>query len=83
MRARIHVAGINLAWRASKLSIRRSVINAVALARAHEVRSLAFPVIGAGSGGFDDVEAACGLMLDALAELEPADLAVRVVRLAR
>ena len=82
MRARIHVAGINLAWRASKLSIRRSVINAVALARAHEVRSLAFPVIGAGSGGFD-VEAACGLMLDALTELKPVDLAVRVVRLAR
>jgi O-acetyl-ADP-ribose deacetylase len=75
----IHVAGINLAWRASEFSIRQSVINAVELAVEHEVRSLAFPVIGAGSGGFD-IEAACAVMLDGLAPIDHPALVVRVVR---
>lgn len=49
----IHVAGINMLWRASERSIRQSVQSALELAREAGFRSLAFPVIGAGSGGFD------------------------------
>ncbi len=50
-KAIIHVAGINLLWRASERSIRDSVRNAVALAEEKGFRSIAFPLIGAGSGG--------------------------------
>jgi len=49
----IHVAGINLLWRASEKSIRDSVRNAVTLAQEHGFQSLALPLIGAGSGGFN------------------------------
>ena len=51
-RAIIHVAGINLLWRSSEKSIRNCVRNALALAQARGYRSLAFPLIGAGTGGF-------------------------------
>ncbi len=47
----IHVAGINLLWRSSERSIRDSVRNAIALARRRGYRSIAFPLIGAGTGG--------------------------------
>lgn len=47
----IHVAGIGLLWRSSEDSIRTSVRNALAVAREHEFRSVAFPLIGAGTGG--------------------------------
>jgi O-acetyl-ADP-ribose deacetylase len=47
----IHVAGINMLWRSSELSIRKSVANAVELARRQHFRSIALPLIGAGSGG--------------------------------
>jgi O-acetyl-ADP-ribose deacetylase (regulator of RNase III) len=50
-RAIIHVAGINLLWRSSQWSVRESVKSAMALARARGYRSIAFPLIGAGSGG--------------------------------
>ena len=52
-KAIIHVAGINLLWRASEYSIRQSVSNAYALAESRGFESIAFPAIGAGSGGFD------------------------------
>ena len=39
-------------WRASEDSIRRSVRSALMLAQEHGFRSIAFPLIGAGSGGF-------------------------------
>lgn len=48
----IHVAGINMLWRASEWSIRESVRNAIALAVEKGFQSIAFPLIGAGSGGF-------------------------------
>lgn len=48
----IHVAGINDLWRASEQSIRQSVINAVKLAEIEGLKSLAIPLIGAGSGSF-------------------------------
>jgi len=50
-KAIIHVAGINLLWRSSERSIRASVRSAMALARQRGYRSIAFPLIGAGSGG--------------------------------
>ena len=67
-KAILHVAGINMLWRASRVSIRDSVRNAVALAEKLGLRSLAFPIIGSGSGGFDRTEAE-QIMRDAFAEL--------------
>src|SRR5262245_5512681 len=67
-KAIIHVAGINMLWRASRTSIRDSVRNAVALAERLGLRSLAFPIIGSGSGSCDRAEAE-RIMQSALAEL--------------
>lgn len=53
----IHVAGINMFWRASVRSIRESVRNAMTIVNEGNYESVAFPVIGAGSGGFDEKEA--------------------------
>ena len=50
-RAIVHVAGINLLWRASERSVRGAVRSALALAAARGWRSVAMPLIGAGSGG--------------------------------
>lgn len=47
----IHVAGINLCWRSSEYSIRRSVQSALEIATQQGFQSVAFPLIGAGSGG--------------------------------
>jgi O-acetyl-ADP-ribose deacetylase len=47
----IHVAGINMFWRSSERSIRDSTRNAIALASKRGYRSIAIPLIGAGSGG--------------------------------
>jgi len=64
----IHVAGINMLWRASERSIRDSVKNALLLAREKGFTSIAFPLIGAGSGGFNQQQAKT-LMLDELSKL--------------
>jgi O-acetyl-ADP-ribose deacetylase (regulator of RNase III) len=53
----IHVAGINLLWQASERSICDSVRNAIALADERGFERVALPVIGAGSGGFDEAGA--------------------------
>ena len=53
----IHVAGINMLWRASKSSIQNSVINAIKLAEESNFNSMAFPIIGAGSGSYSQDEA--------------------------
>lgn len=47
----IHVAGINMLWRSSEDSVRRSVRSALALAAEHGFASIALPLVGAGSGG--------------------------------
>ncbi|MDR1934767.1 MAG: macro domain-containing protein [Candidatus Accumulibacter sp.] len=47
----IHVAGINLFWFATEKSIRLSVRSALGLAREKAYHSIAFPLIGAGTGG--------------------------------
>jgi O-acetyl-ADP-ribose deacetylase (regulator of RNase III) len=46
----IHVAGINLLWTASERSVRTSVQSAMHLAGNHGFQSIAFPLIGSGSG---------------------------------
>ncbi|MDX9787482.1 MAG: macro domain-containing protein [Desulfobacterales bacterium] len=49
-KAIIHVAGINLLWIATERSITHSVVSAMKLAEEHRFQSIAFPLIGAGSG---------------------------------
>ena len=51
-RSIIHVAGINMFWRSSEKTIRNCVRSTLALAKNKGYRSLAFPLIGSGSGGF-------------------------------
>lgn len=77
-RAIIHVAGINLLWRSSERSIRDSVRNAMTIVTDRGYRSVAFPLIGAGSGG-GRTETVLGYICD---ELEPidTDAEVRLVR---
>jgi O-acetyl-ADP-ribose deacetylase (regulator of RNase III) len=77
-KAIIHVAGINLLWRASRDSIMNSVSNALDLARDAKYSSIAFPVIGAGSGGFNE-EQALNLMLEAV-QNSNSNLDITIVR---
>ncbi len=77
-KAILHVAGINMLWRASRASIENSVRSAVALAERLGLRSLAFPILGAGTGGFDPAEAE-RIMRETLAGIE-SDLEVVLVR---
>jgi len=74
----IHVAGIGLTWRASERSVRLSVRNAVELAKSRSYRSLAFPLIGAGTGGLSTSRVE-QLMREELSFIE-FDADVRVVR---
>jgi O-acetyl-ADP-ribose deacetylase len=73
----IHVAGINMLWRASEWSIRQCVQNAMALANDKGFQSIAFPLIGAGSGGFNQ-ERAKAIMEDELGKIDYA-MDVRLV----
>lgn len=73
----IHVAGINMLWRSSERSIRDSVKNAMRLAHEKGFTSIAFPLIGAGSGGFNQ-EQAKRLMLDELSKID-VPMTVKVV----
>ena len=50
-KAMIHVAGINMLWRSTVRSIRDSVKNALSIAKKNSFKSIAFPLIGAGTGG--------------------------------
>lgn len=65
----IHVAGINMLWRSSKESIQGSVYSAMRLVHEHELKSVAFPIVGAGSGGFKEA-AALDLMMSAFQAIE-------------
>ena len=73
----IHVAGINLLWRASERSIRDCVRNALAIVDTRGWKSVAFPVIGAGSGGFGR-DGARAFVLEELEASESAAAAVLV-----
>ena len=74
----IHVAGISMWWRSSKYSIRESCRSAMRIAKEHGFKSIAFPLIGAGTGGgsVDQVEK---LMTDQLC-VEEYDGRVVIVR---
>jgi O-acetyl-ADP-ribose deacetylase (regulator of RNase III) len=74
----IHVAGIDGLWRASEFSIRQSVKNAVMLADDKGFQSMAFPVIGSGSGSFNQ-EKALEFMVDELEQIST-ELTVKIVQ---
>ncbi len=65
----IHVAGINMLWHASEMSIRASVRNAMRIVDTQAFTSVAFPVIGAGSGSFN-ADRALTLMVNELDQIE-------------
>lgn len=50
----VHVAGIDMFWRASPRSVVDSARNAVRCAERYGYETLAMPLIGAGSGGFNE-----------------------------
>jgi len=50
-KAIIHVAGINIFWRSTEQTIRDSTKNAMNIVKDKAYASVAFPLIGAGSGG--------------------------------
>ena len=77
----IHVAGISMLWRSSERSIRRSVRSAIELARENTFRSIAFPLIGAGTGGGKPEQVAT-IMTDELESLEY-EGEVRIVRFSK
>lgn len=74
----IHVAGINMLWRSSRESIQDSVRSAMTIVHQHGLGSVAFPIIGAGSGGYDE-DAALELMLKALHRVD-SPASIRIVR---
>jgi O-acetyl-ADP-ribose deacetylase (regulator of RNase III) len=73
----MHVGGINMLWRSSEWSIRQCVRNSMALAYEKGFQSIAFPLIGAGSGGFNQ-ERTKAIMEDELGKVE-LPMEVRVV----
>ena len=75
----IHVAGINLLWRGSEYSIRASTRNALQLAHDAGFKSMAFPLIGTGSGGFSE-SLALEIMADEITQHHARILEVRLVR---
>jgi O-acetyl-ADP-ribose deacetylase (regulator of RNase III) len=77
-KAIIHVAGINMFWRSTERSIRDSVRNALKLAKAKGYRSIALPLIGAGTGGRNEGKV-LAMIQDELGRLE-FDGEVRIVR---
>jgi len=65
----IHVAGINMLWCASEKSIRASVRNAMNIVNTQQFISVAFPVIGTGSGSFK-ADRALAFMVNELDQIE-------------
>ncbi|WP_146398085.1 macro domain-containing protein [Pseudobythopirellula maris] len=74
----IHVAGINMLWQASEFSVKESLRNALGIARTKGFHSIAFPLIGSGSGG-RSADRVQDWMTEAFAS-EEFDGLVRVVR---
>ncbi len=61
----IHVAGINVFWRASEESIRNSIESAIDIINKHKFKSVAIPLVGAGSGSFNK-EKSLAIIIDEL-----------------
>jgi O-acetyl-ADP-ribose deacetylase (regulator of RNase III) len=77
-KAIIHVAGISMFWRSSERSIRDSVKSAMSIARKRGYRSVAFPLIGAGTGGGNEAKV-LEIIRDALEKFD-FEGEVRIVR---
>ncbi len=77
----IHVAGINLLWFATAESVQQSVRSAMTIVQEQGFRSVAFPIIGSGSGSRSRRKA-LGWMLEALESI-PCDARVVVVEYRR
>ncbi|XCN73986.1 MAG: macro domain-containing protein [Candidatus Electrothrix aestuarii] len=72
----IHVAGINIFWVATQYSVSNAVKNAMNIVKKEGYRSVAFPLIGAGSGNRNQ-EWSLGLMLETFKQIEtPARVAI-------
>jgi O-acetyl-ADP-ribose deacetylase (regulator of RNase III) len=56
-KAIIHVAGISMFWRSSEKAIRGCVRSALKLASEQNLNSIAFPLIGSGTGGIKPEDA--------------------------
>ncbi len=78
-KAIIHVAGINMLWQSSEYAVRKSVQSAMAIVRQHGDKSVAFPLIGAGTGGHKESRV-LSWMQDVLEHEEPCDGDVILVR---
>jgi O-acetyl-ADP-ribose deacetylase (regulator of RNase III) len=46
----IHVTGINMLWFATQYSVTQSVISAMTVVNENDISSVAFPLVGSGSG---------------------------------
>lgn len=77
-KAIIHVASIDMFWNASEASIANSVVNAMKLAEEAGFLSIAFPVLGAGSGRFN-AEQSEAIMRQTFAKLQ-STVVVKLVR---
>lgn len=77
-KAIIHVAGINMLWVATEYSVSQSVINAMEVANRNEFKSIAFPLIGAGSGNRSE-EWSLAIMLETFRQIE-SDCRVVIIR---
>lgn len=77
----IHVAGINAFWRATENSVRDSVVNAMKIVTESLFDSVAFPLVGAGSGGMSE-DRVLRLMLESFESID-ATASVIVVRFKR
>ena len=80
-RAIFHVAGISMFWRSSEQAILGCARSALGIAREKDYRSFAFPLIGAGTGGFQP-EQALAIMWHEAGKSEY-DREVRIVRFER
>lgn len=68
-KAIIHVAGINMFWVSTSDSIKKSVISAMQIVNQNNFNSVAFPIIGAGTGGFGE-SGALALMVEAFQSID-------------
>ncbi len=68
-KAIVHVAGISMWWRSSRQSVQDAVRSAMQLVQQHGYQSVAFPIIGAGTGGAGE-EGALHWMLEAFQPLQ-------------
>lgn len=78
----VHVAGIDLLWRASESSVRDATRSALLLARWLGARSVALPLIGTGSGGLNEQVVEETMRAELHAQRAHFDL-LELVRLAR